>query len=116
MESIFGNSDKSIAEVQQLLKKKIPVYRQAYSDRTAWVMACLSELAYLRFNPLFSNENAKDYLLERMSKMLDDNKKKSLLKLIDIFGYDHNEELKKLESEVSSLQFKLVETYDESGT
>jgi len=116
MESIFGNSDKSIAEVQQLLKKKIPVYRQAYSDRTAWVMACLSELAYLRFNPLFSNENAKDYLLERMSKMLDDNKKDSLLKLIDIFGYDHNKELEKLESEVFSLQFKLVETYDESGT
>jgi len=116
MESVLGNSDKSKAEVLQLLNKKIPVYRQAYSDRTAWLMACLSELAYLRFNPLFSNDDAKDYLLDSMSRMIDDKKRNSFLKLIDIFGYDHKEELKKLESEVSNLQFNLIETYDEGGT
>lgn len=36
-----------------LLDKSLPTCRQAYSDRTAWLMACLSELAYRRFNPLF---------------------------------------------------------------
>jgi len=116
MESILGNSDKAIKEVQQLLNKEVPVYRQAYSDRTAWIMACFSELAYLRFNPLFSNEETKEYLLKGISKMLGNNKKSSLLKLIDMFGYDHNKELKKLEKEVAGLQYRLVETFDESGT
>ena len=116
MESIIGSSYKAISEVQQLLDKKTPVYRQAYSDRTAWIMACLSEMAYLRFNPLFSNEDAKTYFIEKTTKLLGDNKKSSLLRLIDIFGYDHNMELKTLESDVVSLRFKLEETFDANGT
>lgn len=116
MESIFGNSDESIAEVQQLIKREIPVYRQAYSDRTAWVMSCLSELVYIQFNPLFPSENAKNLLLESMSKMVGDQKIHSLLRFIDLFGYDHSKELEKLKHEVSSLQYKLVETFDECGT
>ncbi len=36
----------SESEISDLLLKKRPNYRQAYSDRTAWLMAYLSELAY----------------------------------------------------------------------
>ncbi|MEI8631797.1 hypothetical protein P4S72_06175 [Vibrio sp. PP-XX7] len=35
----------------QILEEQLPLYRQAYSDRIAWLMACLSELAYIKFNP-----------------------------------------------------------------
>ena len=36
--------------MKELIGKSLPSYRQAYSDRTAWLMACMSELAYLKFN------------------------------------------------------------------
>ena len=33
--------------VEKILDKKTPSYRKAYSDRMAWLMAYMSELAYL---------------------------------------------------------------------
>ncbi len=50
MESILGNTQAELEQVQRLLGRDIPSYRQAYSDRMAWMMACMSELAYLKFN------------------------------------------------------------------
>lgn len=50
MNNTLVNSEES-DRVDSLLNKSIPSYRQAYSDRTAWLMACLSELAYAEFNP-----------------------------------------------------------------
>lgn len=44
-------SDKNTC--RSILDLELPTYRQAYSDRTAWVMSVLSELVYIRFNPLF---------------------------------------------------------------
>ena len=35
---------------QKLIAKKTPDYRKAYSDRMAWLMAYMSELAYLKFD------------------------------------------------------------------
>ena len=63
-----------------LLDKSLPTYRQAYSDRTAWLMACLSELAYLRFNPLFSGGKKEEWFIENISRLIDDGSKSSLLK------------------------------------
>ncbi|MCT4646348.1 MAG: lipase family protein [Carboxylicivirga sp.] len=116
MDRILGSTEKSITEAQQLLEMKMPVYRQAYSDRTAWIMACLSELAYLRFNPLFSNDDVKGYLIDNVSELIGEGKKKSLLKVIDLFSYDHVEELQVLERELKGLEFEIVATYDCMGT
>ena len=63
------------ARATALLDKSLPTHRQAYSDRTAWLMACLSEMAYLRFNPLFSGANRKEWFLENISKLIDDGRK-----------------------------------------
>ena len=41
------DTDKQFRELSDL---KIPAKRAAYSDRTAWMMALLAELAYLRFS------------------------------------------------------------------
>ena len=99
-----------------LLEKSLSTYRQAYSDRTAWLMACLSELAYLRFNPLFSSGNQKDWFLENISKLIDDGRKASLLKLIDSVAYDAGEERNILEDSLNSLRLELSATFDRGGT
>lgn len=43
-------SDDIPQDFEQLTKMKVPVKRAAYSDRTAWVMAILAELAYYPFD------------------------------------------------------------------
>ena len=102
--------------VNNLLDRSMPSYRQAYSDRTAWLMACLSELAYIRFNPLFSNDNHKKWFRDHVSRLVDDNRKKSLDVLIDLVGYDHEAERKRLESALGDLRFQLSATFDCGGT
>ena len=116
MANILVNSETESNQVNDLLNKEIPSYRQAYSDRTAWIMSCMSELAYIRFNPLFSNDKQKDYFVDNISKLIDKNKKSSLLSLLDIVGYDHNKEKKKLETELGTLKMELIETFDNNGT
>lgn len=116
MSPIIVKSKNEQEQVNNLLDKSIPTYRQAFSDRTAWLMSCLSELAYIRFNPLFSNNIVKDYFTENVSKLVNEQKKSSLLKLIDFVGYDHEEERRLLISELKTLNFKLEETFDVDGT
>ncbi|MBO6559585.1 MAG: lipase family protein [Nisaea sp.] len=50
---------------------KPPVRRAAYSDRTAWLMAVLSELAYLRFDE--EDEDAIMSLAVELAKLTDQN-------------------------------------------
>jgi len=116
MTRILANSEIESDQIESLLDKNVPSHRQAYSDRIAWVMASLSELAYLRFNPLFSNDQQKEYFLESISKLINENKKSSLFKLIDLIGYDHHKEQEKLEAELGTLRMKLLKTFDSNGT
>ncbi len=117
MTNILANSQIDLNRVKGLLDKgRPPVYRKAYSDRTAWAMACLSELAYIRFNPIFSHDQHKKHFLDNLSKLIDENKQSSLLKLIDLLGYDHLAEKKKLNTELDVLGVNLIETFDSNGT
>ena len=116
MTNILANSDLDLNNINGLLKKNVPSYRQAYSDRTAWIMACVAELSYIKFNPLFSNNEQKDYFLESISKLVNENKKSSLIKLLDIIGYDHDKEKEVLEEELSIVKLKLLETFDTNRT
>lgn len=93
-------------------KGEPPSSRKAYSDRTAWLMACLSELAYVKFNPLLKG----NYLIERISGLIDDGKLKSLQELAIRFGYDHEEEKKELEHTLTFMDFTLGKTFDRNGT
>lgn len=54
-----------------LLGLSTPEYRKAYSDRTAWLMACISELVYIRFEPLIREGLDENRIIERLSTMLD---------------------------------------------
>jgi len=50
-DNVFLDPGKD-AEIGKVLGMGIPHYRQAYSDRMAWIMAGLSQLVYLRFEPV----------------------------------------------------------------
>jgi len=114
--SIIAKSVLEIETVGKLLAKRLPTYRQAYSDRTSWLMACFSELAYLRFNPLFANNLQEELISKYLKEFADKNKSHSLTKLLDIIGYDHKEETETLVAELNSLDTKLVKTFDTNGT
>lgn len=115
MPNILVNSPTEEKNVKRLLSLSLPSYRQAYSDRTCWLMACISELAYVKFNPIFKS-STKDYFIKEISKLVDENKTKSLEKLIEIVGYDPQEEEKKLRENIEFLNLKLVKTFDNKGT
>jgi len=102
-------------QVTALLDMGTPHYRLAYSDRTAWLMACLSELAYRRFNPLMT-ETQRTALLHTVDRLLDKPRQSALLALIEKMGYDPVEERQSLINELMLLDGELVATFDQSGT
>ena len=115
MANILVDSIDDAKKATGLLKKNIPNYRQAYSDRTCWLMACISELAYVRFNPIFKN-TAKDYFIKKVSDLVDENNIQSLRKLIDTVRYDPEEERENLKESSEFLNLELVETFDINDT
>ncbi len=116
MSNILIKSKEEQKEVELLLSKDLPSYRQAYSDRSAWVMACMSELAYIRFNPLFKGVNTSE-VIQKISELdVGSSALSKLQGLLSTFSYDHVEEKKSLEFELKQLDFKLFQTFDCEGT
>lgn len=115
MTNALATSDKEIEDISNVLKKDIPSYRQAYSDRTSWIMACLSELAYIRFNPLLGNRS-QETLFRHITTLIKDSDKKLLTSIINSFTYDHEKEKKNLEDTLESLDMELLKTFDNNGT
>ena len=124
---MINSQDKE--KITNLMEKDIPSYRQAYSDRTAWIMACLSGLSYLRFNPLFSSENHKQVFRNSILKLVAEaakitkdelaskmNNRSIWSQLIDQVSYDSEKEKEILISNLKNLNFELLETFDEDGT
>ena len=116
MSNILINSKKEQERVEELLKKGVPSYRQAYSDRMAWLMACMSELAYIRFNPLLGKRSVQD-LLKKISDLDIDNKYVNKIQdVIQNINYDHVDEKEKLKQELEGLNYKIIKTFDNEGT
>ena len=113
---ILANSVQESKKVSELLNKQLPTYRQAYGDRTAWLMACLSELVYIKFNPFLANGQTKQHVVDAVRKLAGENKKTALLKLIDKVGYDHEKELNSLINELKELRLSLEKSFDCNGT
>lgn len=40
MKNVIAQNTLEVKMVNKLLEKEVPTYRQAYSDRTSWLMAC----------------------------------------------------------------------------
>lgn len=104
--------------LEKVLELDIPSYRDAYSDRTAWLMACFSELAYIKFNKadLCSIKTRKAFN-EAISIIIEDNSKIALVNaLVDDFVYDHKKETKSLKTNLGLLNYSLDSTYDVDGS
>lgn len=127
MSSSYFKSVGEKADAVRILGLELPSYRQAYSDRTAWVMSVLSELVYIKFNPLFGSmedgapnerksEYIKQYFIERVTKMIDSNRAAILNTIIEKVAYDHTLEKKLLDDQLIDFDFKVVDTFDRGGS
>lgn len=117
MSNSILQSKHDFDQAASLLEKKPPLYRQAYSDRTSWLMSCFSELAYKRFNPpLISPEKTK-WLEETLNKNAASNLSISKLrKLVETFTYDNEQEKQNLISELTDLEAELLKTFNARGS
>lgn len=116
MTNILAGSQAELQRIQSLMAQEVPSYRQAYSDRTAWVMACLSELAYIRFNPPALDDKQTELIQKSLSKLLTKKTSAMLLKFFSTFLYDHIEEQKNLDKSAGALKMSVIETFDSNGT
>ena len=113
MKSILVKTTAEKEAIKELIGKSLPSYRQAYSDRTAWLMACMSELAYLKFNPSVPSAA----IINKIADLLDGKHKKSLLALIKTCMHDHEEVIKTLEQDLLHLgDYCIVKTFDREDT
>lgn len=116
MAELLAQSQTDVDNIKTLLDKQLPSYRKAYSDRTSWLMACLSELAYIRFNPLFPDHKNKTYFIDEIKKLIDAKRQSTLVTLINTLAYDPEKEEQDLISNLTLLSFNLIEKYDRNGT
>ena len=110
--SILNNVNNEVDTKATLLSLNLPSYRQAYSDRTAWLMATFSELAYIRFNPALPSKLQKLGLEEALKNIVNESKNTNLVKAISIMEgllWDHEEEKNRLVNELNTLnESKLI--------
>lgn len=116
MPNILISSTIEEEETKDLLNKSLPNYRQAYSDRTSWLMACISELSYVKFNPIFKDESQRSLVVNALKLVNNNNATKALFSLIDNLAYDPEENKKVLEENVDFLKLKIIDTFDNNGT
>lgn len=103
--------------VQKILAKKTPSYRKAYSDRMAWLMAYMAELAYLKFDKPNTEEK---YTLRLVERALKSARKGTTEKIIGAirksYAYDHEAERHRLERSLEQIDWNLVETINVNAT
>ena len=116
MAELLGQSQTEINNITTLLNQQLPGYRKAYSDRTSWLMACLAELSYIRFNPLFPDLKNKAFFVNQIEKLIDAKRQSTLVTLIDALAYDPAKEEQNLTDNLTLLSLNLVEKYDSNGT
>lgn len=91
-----------------------PVARAAYSDRTAWLMAEMSRLAYERFE---SDAELLNDLAKRLAALGDhDRIKKEVTAFVKDYVTPKGTGLEALESSLAASGFELVATFNNGGT
>ncbi len=119
--SVLSNITTELDAKASLLSLDLPSYRQAYSDRTAWLMATFSELAYIRFNSALPSKLQRLGLNKALTRLMDESTSEYIVKVtstIESLLWNHEEEKNKLIHELSTLnESKLLQTFDtELGT
>lgn len=99
---------------RKLLDKGSPSYRKAYSDRMAWQMAYMAELAYLKFD---KPNSATIDLFERTLKSVSERTAGKIIRaILKSYDYDHDAERQKLEGSLEQIDWKLLGTISVNAT
>lgn len=100
-----------------ILAKGTPEYRKAYSDRMAWLLAYLAELACLKFEKPSTDGKIA---LEMLKRVLAKAHKRTAARIVGIvrksYEYDHEEEKDKLRRSLEQVGLRLVETLSANAT
>ena len=110
---MLAANDNNIA--QQLIAKGTPDYRKAYSDRIAWLMAYMSQLAYLRFDPPTIPQKTALEIARRALKR-GRTQRRIMEVLAKSYGYNHQAKKKALEKSLHQVGWTLVETISVEST
>lgn len=112
---MLGTEDNKRA--QSLLAKKIPSYRKAYSDRTAWLMAYMAELAYLKFEKPNAESEITIRLVKRALKRARRGTAEKIIGAIcKSYAYDYEAGRDNLKNSLDQIGWRLVETVSVNGT
>ena len=96
---------------------QVPSYRQAYSDRMAWLLAYMAELAYLKYD----KPNAdSEITLELVTRALNKAKRRTAEKVLGAirrsYDYDHEEQQRELSRSLDQIAWSLHATFSTNGT
>ncbi len=101
----------------KVLGKKMPDYRKAYSDRAAWLMAYMSELAYLKFDKSAFEGEAVLKLVQRALRGLPKSSDAKILGAITkACGQDYEAEEARLSSRLKKIGWTLAKTISVNAT
>lgn len=94
-----------------------PVYRKAYSDRTAWLMAYMAELAYLKFDKPDADAAITLQLVERaLTRARKGTARRIVGEIRKSYSYDYEAERSMLERSLKQIGWQLVETISVNAT
>ncbi|MCY4039497.1 MAG: lipase family protein [Hyphomicrobiales bacterium] len=113
MSKVLPLTDNEKDLLNYIQSKNTPTYRRAYSDRTAWLMACLSELAYQPFSRL-DEDVTKQQLKEKLKTLLNEKTIGALDEVVQsVFEKDDAEAAKHF---LKIADIKILKIYDKEGT
>ena len=109
--------DSEKKRANRILELKTPVYRKAYSDRTAWLMAYMAELAYLKFDKPNAAAAVTVQLVERALKRVRKGTQRKIIgALRQSYDYDHEDQRHMLKRSLKQIGWQLVETISVNAT
>lgn len=112
---MLSTTDNALAE--KILARRLPAYRKAYSDRMAWLMAYMSELAYLKFDePDFDSDIAQKLVRRALKGMRKGTSEKIIGIIRKSCGYNHLAEKARLERSLEQVGWKLAATISVNAT
>ena len=102
---------------QRIVHLQVPRYRQAYSDRVAFLMAYLAELAYLKYDKPDADSKITLALVTRaLTKVKRGTAQKIIGALRRSYDYDADAKRKELEQSLQQVNWNLLNTFSVNGT
>ena len=104
-------------QANRIIELDVPSYRQAYSDRKAWLMAYMAELAYLKYDePSADSELAVELLTRALKRAKRDSADTLIAAVRRRYDYDHEAQCRELERSLGQIGWSLLDTFSTNGT